>query len=106
MAEVKWTPEQERAITFRDGAAIVSAAAGSGKTAVLVERVRRLILDETDPVNADEMVISTFTNEAAAELKARLNKALDDELAKAPDNRHLMEQRLRLEDAYISTISS
>lgn len=104
--QVKWTPEQERAITFRDGAAIVSAAAGSGKTAVLVERVKRLILDEKDPVNADEMVISTFTQKAAAEMKARLDKAIDEELAKAPDNTHLIEQRLRLEDASISTISS
>ncbi|MBQ9483623.1 MAG: UvrD-helicase domain-containing protein [Ruminiclostridium sp.] len=104
--EIKWTPEQERAITYRGGAAIVSAAAGSGKTAVLVERVKRLILDESDPVNADEMVISTFTNEAAAELKARLNKAIDDELAKRPHDRRLIDQRIRLGDAYISTISS
>lgn len=104
--EIKWTPEQERAITYKGGAAIVSAAAGSGKTAVLVERVKRLILDESDPVNADEMVISTFTNEAAAELKARLNKAIDDELIKKPNDRRLIEQRLRLGDAYISTISS
>ena len=104
--EVKWTPEQERAITFRGGAAIVSAAAGSGKTAVLVERVKRLILDEKDPVNADEMVISTFTQKAAAEMKARLDRAIDEELMKAPDNTHLIEQRLRLEDASISTISS
>ena len=104
--EVNWTPEQEQAITFRGRAAIVSAAAGSGKTAVLVERVKRLILDEKDPVNADEMVISTFTQKAAAEMKARLDRAIDEELMKAPDNTHLIEQRLRLEDASISTISS
>ncbi|MBP5604162.1 MAG: UvrD-helicase domain-containing protein, partial [Ruminiclostridium sp.] len=106
MGEVTWTPEQERAITFRGGAAIVSAAAGSGKTAVLVERVKRLILDEKDPVNADAMVISTFTNEAASELKERLAKAIDDEMKKDPGNKRLLEQRLRLEDAHISTISS
>ena len=104
--EIRWTPEQEYAITYKGGAAIVSAAAGSGKTAVLVERVKRLLLDEKDPVNADEMVISTFTNEAAAELKARLGKAIDEEIAKDPGNRRLIEQRLRLGDAYISTISS
>ena len=103
---VKWTPDQEKAITFRGKGAIVSAAAGSGKTAVLVERVKRMILDEENPVHADEMVISTFTNDAAAEMKARLNKAIDEELAKQPDNRYLLEQRLRLEDAHISTISS
>ena len=104
--KVKWTPEQELAITYRDGAAIVSAAAGSGKTAVLVERVKRLILDEEHPVNADEMVISTFTNKAAEEMKARLDRAIEDELEKAPDNRRLIEQRLRLNDASICTISS
>ncbi len=103
---MEWTAEQERAITFRGGAAIISAAAGSGKTAVLVERVKRLILDENNPVNADEMVISTFTNKAADEMKSRLEKAVEEELAKAPDNRHLIEQRLRLNDASISTISS
>ncbi|MBQ9383113.1 MAG: UvrD-helicase domain-containing protein, partial [Ruminiclostridium sp.] len=103
---VKWTKEQELAITYRGGAAIVSAAAGSGKTAVLVERVKRLILDEEHPVNADEMVISTFTNKAAEEMKARLDRAIEDELAKAPDNRRLTEQRLRLNDASICTISS
>ncbi len=103
---MEWTAEQEKAITHREGAAIISAAAGSGKTAVLVERVKRLILDENDPVNADEMVISTFTNKAADEMKSRLEKAVEEELAKAPDNRRLTEQRLRLNDASISTINS
>ena len=103
---VSWTPEQEQAITFRDGAAIVSAAAGSGKTAVLVERVRRMLVDKKAPVPADRMVISTFTNDAAAQLKTKLSKAIDDELAKDPSNKELAEQRIRLEDANISTISS
>lgn len=104
--DIKWTPEQENAITFRGKAAIVSAAAGSGKTAVLVERVKRMLLDENDPVNADELVISTFTQKAAAEMKSRLEAALDAELAKAPDNARLIDQRMRLNDASISTISS
>ncbi len=101
-----WTPEQEKAIGFRGGAAIVSAAAGSGKTAVLVERVKRMILDGCDPVNADEMVIATFTNKAADEMKARLERAIEEEISKDPGNRRLIEQRLRLNDASISTINS
>ena len=104
--DIRWTPEQESAITFRGKAAIVSAAAGSGKTAVLVERVKRMLLDENDPVNADELVISTFTQKAAAEMKSRLEAALDEELAKSPDNARLIDQRMRLNDAAISTISS
>lgn len=104
--EMKWTPDQERAITYRGKATIVSAAAGSGKTAVLVERVKRMLLDEEHPVNADELVISTFTQKAAAEMKARLELALDSELAKDPSNARLIDQRMRLNDASISTISS
>ncbi len=104
--KVKWTAEQERAITFTGGGAIVSAAAGSGKTAVLIERVMRLILNEENPVNADEIVISTFTQKAAAELKARLSRALTGALNENPHSVFLREQLLRLNDASISTISS
>ena len=102
----KWTDEQQYAIDFRGGAAIVSAAAGSGKTAVLVERVMQLILNEENPVNADEIVITTFTQKAAAELKARLSAALFKALNDRPDSVFLREQSLRLNDASISTISS
>ena len=104
--KMKWTKEQEYAINYRDGAAIVSAAAGSGKTAVLVERVMRLILNEKNPVNADEIVITTFTQKAAAELKARLSAALLKALSENPESVFLREQSLRLNDASISTISS
>ena len=104
--KMKWTDEQEYAINYRGGAAIVSAAAGSGKTAVLVERVMRLILNEENRINADEIVITTFTQKAAAELKARLSAALSKALSEKPESVFLREQSLRLNDASISTISS
>ncbi len=114
------TSDQKFAIEYDGGAAIVSAAAGSGKTSVLVERVKRIILDRGNGINADDIVVVTFTNEAAAELKARIDKALDDELTSmaersrasglTPEEKkkleYLNDQRLRLADAHISTISS
>lgn len=103
---MEWTEEQKRAIEFRGGSAIVSAAAGSGKTAVLVERIIRILRDEENPVNADEIVVATFTEKAAGELKNRLNSALSEAIEKNPDNEHLKSQLLRLEDASISTISA
>ena len=72
----KWTPAQQAAIADRGGALLVSAAAGSGKTAVLTERAVQLITDPEQPVNADRLLIVTFTNAAAAELRARIGQAL------------------------------
>ncbi len=103
---MEWTEEQKRAIEFRGGSAIVSAAAGSGKTAVLVERIIRILRDEENPVNADEIVVATFTEKAAGELKNRLNSALSEAIEKNPESEHLKAQLLRLEDASISTISA
>lgn len=103
---MEWTEQQERAINFRGGSAIVSAAAGSGKTAVLVERIIRILQDEENPTNADEIVVATFTEKAAGELKTRLNNALSEAIEAAPDNEYLKAQLLRLEDASISTISA
>lgn len=103
---MEWTEEQKRAIEFRGGSAIVSAAAGSGKTAVLVERIIRILRDEENPTNADEIVVATFTEKAAGELKNRLNTALSEAIEKNPDSAHLKSQLLRLEDASISTISA
>lgn len=103
---MEWTDEQKRAIEFRGGSAIVSAAAGSGKTAVLVERIIRILQNEENPVNADEIVVATFTEKAAGELKNRLNTALSEAVEKNPDSEHLKAQLLRLEDASISTISA
>ncbi len=103
---MSWTDKQLEAINHREGSAIVSAAAGSGKTAVLVERVIRLLMDEENPVNADELVVATFTEKAAGELKTRLNTALSKAMEENPHNEHLKDQLLKLEDASISTISS
>ena len=69
MSETKWTPAQRAAIDDRGGALLVSAAAGSGKTAVLTERAVRLITDPEHPADADRLLIVTFTNAAAAELR-------------------------------------
>ncbi len=106
MPEIKWTKEQLEAINFHGGSAIVSAAAGSGKTAVLVERVIRILKDKDRPVKADELVIATFTEKAAGELKTRLNNALLTAMKENPHDEYLKEQLIRLEDARISTISS
>ena len=76
MSGPKWTPAQQAAIADRGGALLVSAAAGSGKTAVLTERAVQLITDQEHPVNADRLLIVTFTNAAAAELRARIGQAL------------------------------
>ena len=76
MSGPKWTPAQQAAIADRGGALLVSAAAGSGKTAVLTERAVQLITDPEHPVNADRLLIVTFTNAAAAELRARIGQAL------------------------------
>lgn len=100
-----WTEEQMAAISHRDGAAIVSAAAGSGKTAVLVERILRLITDEENKMNADELAVVTFTNKAADELRQRLMSAVEQR-ERESRSEYLREQLIRLEDADISTISA
>ena len=74
MSETKWTAAQQAAIDDRGGALLVSAAAGSGKTAVLTERAVRLITDPECPIDADKLLIVTFTNAAAAELRARIER--------------------------------
>ena len=103
---MKWTKEQENAISFRGKNAIVSAAAGSGKTAVLVERIMRIISDEENKTPADSLAVMTFTKKAAEELRVRLQKALEKSLSEQPKNDYLKEQLIALEDASISTISS
>ncbi|MDE6729153.1 MAG: UvrD-helicase domain-containing protein, partial [Oscillospiraceae bacterium] len=77
---MNWTPEQEQAITIRGKSIIVSASAGSGKTAVLVERLLRILSDMKNQVKADEIIVVTFTNDAAAEMKQRLTKAISEKL--------------------------
>lgn len=106
MSETKWTPAQRAAIDDRGGALLVSAAAGSGKTAVLTERAVRLITDPEHPVDADRLLIVTFTNAAAAELRARIGQALLRRSQAEPSNTALRRQRMLLQRAPICTIDA
>ena len=101
-----WTENQSNAITARGGSVIVSAAAGSGKTAVLVERVIRMITDEKNGVRADRLLVVTYTRAAAAELRERLSLALSERIAADPTNRFLLTQQTLLSKANISTVDS
>lgn len=102
----QWTEPQKNAINARGGNIIVSAAAGSGKTAVLVERVVRLITDEENPVDIDKLLVVTFTTPAAAEMKARISSRLEEILKDSPENRRVMRQLSLLPAAKICTIDS
>ena len=106
MSEPKWTPAQRAAIDDRGGALLVSAAAGSGKTAVLTERAVQLITDPEHPVDADKLLIVTFTNAAAAELRARIGQALLRRSQQQPHNTGLRRQRMLLQRAPICTIDA
>ena len=101
-----WTNEQSQAIWGRGGSMLISAAAGSGKTAVLVQRAIQRITDPVHPVDADRLLIATFSNAAAGEMKDRIAAALNDLLAADPGNSLLQRQRLLLQKAHISTIHS
>ena len=104
MAERKWTPQQEDSIRARGGSLLVSAAAGSGKTAVLVERIIRRITDPVDHIDVDRLLVVTFTRAAAAEMRQRLSAALSDKMAAEPDNLLYARQQMLLPRAYISTV--
>lgn len=106
MAKREWTDSQRQAINARGGSVIVSAAAGSGKTAVLVERVITRITDKENPVDADKILVVTYTRAAAAELKERLVSKLDELILNDPFNKHLLTQRSLMSKANISTIDS
>lgn len=103
---MNWTKEQLQVITLRNKNLLVSAAAGSGKTAVLVERIIRRILDEKNPLDIDRLLIVTFTSAAAAEMRERIGAAVDDALSKHPSSAHLMKQATLLHHAQITTIHS
>jgi ATP-dependent helicase/nuclease subunit A len=104
--KAKWTSAQEEAISAPAGNLLVSAAAGAGKTAVLVERVIRRVLDPKDPVDIDRLLLVTFTEAAAAEMRQRIGAALGAALASAPGNNHLERQLALLGRASISTLHS
>ncbi len=103
--ERSWTAEQKSAIEARGGSLLVSAAAGSGKTAVLVERLLRLITGENG-CDADRLLVVTFTNAAAAELKERVSRRLAESIAQNPLDQNLQRQQMLLQNAHISTIHS
>ena len=106
MSGPKWTPAQKAAIEDRGGSLLVSAAAGSGKTAVLTQRAVQLITDPEHPVDADRLLIVTFTNAAAAELRARIGQALLQLSSQQPGNTSLRRQRMLLQRAPICTIDA
>ena len=105
MAE-KLTPEQAMAVSNRGGKLLVSAAAGSGKTKVLVDRLLSYIQDPQDPANVDDFLIITYTKAAAAELRGKIGAKLTEKIAEQPENRHLQQQIQRLYLAKISTVHS
>ena len=101
-----WTIQQQYAIDARDCSVIVSAAAGSGKTAVLTEHLVQLLADPSSGVRADRIIVVTFTNDAAAELKKRLDQKLRKLINTDPSNKHLLRQQVLLQSAKISTINA
>lgn len=106
MAEKTWTENQIDAIKARNGSVLVSAAAGSGKTAVLVQRVIERITDRENPTDADRLLVVTYTRAAAAEMKERIKSRLNKLIKNDPFNSVLRRQQMLLEKANISTIHS
>ena len=100
----KLTPQQEMAVTNRGGRLLVSAAAGSGKTKVLVDRLLSYLLDPDDPANLDDFLIITYTPAAASELRGKIAAKLTEQIALHPENKHLQRQMQRLYLAKISTV--
>jgi len=106
MANIKWNKEQREAIEFRGKNLLLSAAAGSGKTATLTQRIIELLEDPDSNAEISRMLIVTFTNDAAAELKTRIGAALTDAIARDPSDKRLVRQLRDLEGASISTTHS
>lgn len=106
MSDIQFTPDQQDCINASGGSILVSAAAGSGKTRVLVSRVSKKITDPVAPVSADRMLIMTYTKTAAAEMIERISKDIEELLVKNPKNENLLRQQMLLQRADISTIHS
>lgn len=102
----KWTKEQQAVIDSRNCNLLVSAAAGSGKTAVLIERIIQLILDKEKPIDIDRLLVVTFTKAAASEMRERVGVAIEEALEKEPENERLQKQMMLLNKAEITTIDS
>lgn len=103
---IHFTPEQQRVIELHNRNILVSAAAGSGKTAVLVERIVKMVCDEKKPVDIDRLLIVTFTNAAAAEMRERISDGIAARLQLNPENEHIQKQATLLHNAQITTIDS
>lgn len=103
---MNWTKDQENIIQTRNCNLLVSAAAGSGKTAVLVERMIQMICDEKQPINVDELLVVTFTKAAASQMKDKIREALEKKLQIQPGSKHLQRQMVLLNQANILTIDS
>ena len=103
---VSWTAEQQQVIDLRNRNILVSAAAGSGKTAVLVERIIKMITEKEHPVDIDRLLIVTFTNAAAAEMRERIGAAIEKALEDNPTDEHLQRQLTLIHNAQITTIDS
>ena len=103
---ISFTEKQQHIIDARGRNLLVSAAAGSGKTAVLVERIVKMVSDSEHPVDIDRLLVVTFTNAAASEMRERISTALSDRLTADPENEHLQRQITLLHNAKITTIDS
>ncbi len=103
---ITYTPEQQQVIELHNRNILVSAAAGSGKTAVLVERIVQMICDESHPVDIDRLLVVTFTNAAAAEMRERISQAVAGRLEEHPESAHLQRQATLIHNAQITTIDS
>lgn len=106
MGRPEWTEEQKQVIELRDRNILVSAAAGSGKTAVLVERIITEITKGDSPKDIDKLLVVTFTKAAAAEMRTRIGDALEERLRLEPENQHIQKQASLLHTAQITTIDS
>ena len=104
--KVKWTPDQQKVIDLRNRNILVSAAAGSGKTAVLVERIIQMITDKDNPVDVDRLLVVTFTKAAAREMKERISKEIERRLMECPEDTNLQKQSILVRTAHITTIDS
>ena len=100
----KLTPAQKTAVENRGGKLLVSAAAGSGKTKVLVDRLMSYLTDSLSPANIDDFLIITYTKAAAAELRGKIADKISQFVAANPENRHMQQQIQRLYLAKISTV--
>lgn len=103
---VSFTPEQQKVIDTHGCNLLVSAAAGSGKTAVLVERIIQMIANDKQPVDIDRLLVVTFTNAAASQMRERISLAISKRLEQEPDNAHLQRQAALIHNAQITTIDS